>query len=133
MFVTIHVCLLLSMFCDQFSNITSVNIVTCTLLLFFSYRLCCCTLLAMFFAITRTILPFYFASFKIWRMNCIARNLYCNFISGAIMMKLSLDMPVEFAVKHPFFYTIAETAVDEESGSLSIVSLFNGRVVEPKI
>ncbi|XP_076671472.1 serine protease inhibitor 3/4 isoform X3 [Andrena cerasifolii] len=53
-------------------------------------------------------------------------------VTGAIMMKLSLEYPLEFAVTRPFFYNIIQAVKDEEN-RVHPMSLFNGHVIEPQI
>ncbi|XP_076277037.1 antitrypsin isoform X2 [Lasioglossum baleicum] len=53
--------------------------------------------------------------------------------TGLILVKLSLVYPVNFQVNRPFYYNIIYKANDGRERASSFVSLFSGRVTEPKV
>ncbi|XP_076544450.1 antichymotrypsin-2 isoform X11 [Osmia lignaria lignaria] len=52
--------------------------------------------------------------------------------TGAIMMKLSLEFPVDFTVNRPFYYNIIKITKDDGNKVSSVITLFSGHTAEPK-
>ncbi|XP_076242555.1 antichymotrypsin-2 isoform X2 [Calliopsis andreniformis] len=53
--------------------------------------------------------------------------------TGIVLMKLSLEFPVEFEVTRPFVYNIIQTVKDSKKKVHSTLTLFSGHIVHPEI
>lgn len=61
---------------------------------------------------------------------------FIKFVSGIIMSfatSLVISEPLQMMIDHPFLYYIVKASKDRENSSTKYITLFNGRVIEPKL